>query len=356
MTKPMSSTTPSTSSSTSASSSSCRPDTTQSSCKNSIDHTTSTTTTTTTTTSDLPVDYTKQTIVPPKTALQLLEEERAKQASSVRLCLLSDERFPLVNVTQLAGPAGSGKTQAALTLCTSMVVQQEGCQVVYLLVGDANRTQVTTRRLQSMLTQQNPTASSNQIRQWLSQIWLLWVCNQEILEDDVLESRLPTLLHQQASKIQLIVLDDIASLFRHGELNQSTRLTPEYYSNRTSHMFHISSRLKQLSSQFQIPCLILNQVTASLSSTATASSSSLSSTVEPALGLSWAQCCNTTWMISRIEHADNKRRRLHCLSSPHMDTNTFLDFVIEAVGTIPIDLTTSPDGLLQARKEQREQR
>ena len=54
----------------------------------------------------------------PKSALSLLEEER----SNPKLCLIEHPSFPLnLGLTELAGPAGSGKTQICLSTLVSYI-------------------------------------------------------------------------------------------------------------------------------------------------------------------------------------------------------------------------------------------
>jgi len=174
--------------------------------------------------------------------------------SPLRLCLLENPFYSLpLGITELAGPAGAGKTQIALSLCADCVRDQEleqnqqqqqqgrggghrrtedGNQrkAVYVRLGGSSRfLQIASRRLQQMLrsriaagshaegqprSQKPPLAELDErnVHDSLTRILVHWVCNPEELMD-LLRTNLPRLLRKHPG-ISVVVLDGIATLFR----------------------------------------------------------------------------------------------------------------------------------------------
>jgi hypothetical protein len=286
----------------------------------------------------------KASPVQPTDALSLLQEERAR----IKSCFLEhpDLALPL-GVTQLAGPAGSGKTQVSLSMCASSVLA--GRKAVYIMLGGSSNGLVKASiRLESMLAarlQNTPSAnmnintstrtSSRTIQDLLSQIWLHSVRNPDDLVE-CLSKKLPSLLAQHPG-ISVVILDNIATLFRY----QDDPGLANPWHTRSATLFQCSAICKQLSTQYQIPFLIINQVTTKLSnsnhplSSQSQSQSQHSSSLEPALGLSWSQCCNATWFLTR--HSESSTHRvLSCRRSPTTADHTSVEFTIEKEGTLAV--------------------
>jgi len=113
--------------------------------------------------------------------------------------------------------------------------------------------------------------------------------NEKELETKVMES-----------KIGLIVLDSMSGLFRRWEDNHSQIDRPNVkqktnfanhnkYSIRSGEFFRTSSRLKWLSENYNVPIVVVNQMTSKLEN------------LQPALGLSWSYCINTRFLLTRNE-------------------------------------------------------
>ena len=111
-------------------------------------------------------------VVTPVSALELLRGRRKEKKSSF-LCLVQNPHFALpLGITELAGPAGVGKTQIALSLCADCVLhQQEDVnensdsrnthKAVYIQLGGSSRfLRTASRRIQSMLKSRLTTATS----------------------------------------------------------------------------------------------------------------------------------------------------------------------------------------------------
>ena len=95
--------------------------------------------------------------------------------------------------------------------------------------------------------------------------------------------------------VALIVLDSIADLFRLGNGDGAvidTTSTKTAITQRSFLLFEISSILRSLSDQYGIPILVINQVSSDFSSTQQGG-------VVPTLGLSWANCINTSYLLRR---------------------------------------------------------
>jgi RecA/RadA recombinase len=305
---------------------------------------------------------TKTAAVAPKTALALLQEHRASK--SKRLYLLqrnndndvskrdADEWMALENgIHELAGEAGTGKTQVALSLCMQAaitavtataaitavtpapapnpVTNKKGCRAIYISLGKASMPKVLQRlsQMSEAWTKQNAvdvdqqhspsnatTSTSTPVTpvQVLSRIMTRAVVNQDDLFD-LLRHEMAALLEQETD-CQVIVLDSVADLFR--GLNHEVKASgggtskkqddKNLAADRSATLFSLAAILKQFSDKYHIPIVVLNQVTARISNQPSASSSSSfssSSAVLPALGLSWANCVNTSYILTRQETA-----------------------------------------------------
>lgn len=306
-------------------------------------------------------------------------------SSSVLLCLLKSPFFSLpLGITELAGPAGVGKTQIALSLCADCVQQQGEYQsktkAVFIQLGGSSRfLQTASRRLEQMLRSRiaatavvrNSSDTSTQYRHaqyqyfddetahdCLTRILVHWVCNSEELMV-LLRTSLPRLLRMH-NTTSVVVLDGIANLFRLLPERQQHRL---YCSNfkkndranrsnpwhdRAVTFFQISNLCKELSSRFEVPFVVLNECTSRIP---TAVEQQPKAVLEPALGLAWSQCVNCSFFVSREStrtsntttvpwrndgkikqssrenNCNNEKnqknvchRILHCLKAPHVSS------------------------------------
>jgi RecA/RadA recombinase len=305
--------------------------------------------------------------IAPKTALTLLREHRASKSKRLYLLQRSndndvdiskqekDEWMALGNgIHELAGEAGTGKTQVALSLCMQAaisavtptmaaaaeaellnpVTNKKGCRALYISLGKASMPKVLQRLLQmaEAWTQQNAaaaaaldqqqqqqqqqqhsttttsTSTATTAVQVLSRIMTRAVVNQDDLFD-LLRHEMPALLERETD-CQVLVLDSVADLFRGmnhevksvggGKKQDNKNLAAD----RSATLFSLAAILKQFSDKYHIPIVVLNQVTARISNQPSLSSTfSSSSAVLPALGLSWANCVNTSYILTRQEIA-----------------------------------------------------
>ncbi|XP_041660944.1 DNA repair protein XRCC3 isoform X1 [Cheilinus undulatus] len=261
--------------------------------------------------------------------------------SSLRLsvgCPVLDELLrgglPAGSVTELAGESGAGKTQLALQICLSVQypVQHGGLHsgAVFISTEDA----FPSRRLQQLIREQ-PNLRSD-IPQSLidtinfsNNIYIEHAADLDSLQVCVTR-RVPLLLTR--GLVRLVVIDSVAALFR-SEFQASDWL------ERNRQLISFSSKLHQLSQEYDIPVLCVNQVTDVFSTSddtlgySTQSNADmefltvnipLSSSVSPALGLAWANQVTVRLMMQRLQrtvsHGDQQSalRRLEVVFAPHL--------------------------------------
>jgi len=240
-------------------------------------------------------------IIQPKTALVMLKE-RANNPWRLPLLLLSEnEHFDLrLGVTEIVGAAGCGKTQMALSTCVNCACNQRREQIndnsfgkaIYVSMGEGTTKQMIARRLDQISRYRiSKNSTKNQTaKSILNRIITRFVPNQDEFEQFILYD-LPSFL-QTDSAVGLIVLDSIASMFRTDEMNDEL-----FAVNRSSLLFQLSAQLKKLSEVHNIPIVVINQVTGDFSMSETLS--------RPALGLSWENCVNQSFLLTRREVIKN---------------------------------------------------
>merc|ERR1711971_908284 len=119
----------------------------------------------------------------------------------------------------------------------------------------------------------------------LSSVYIQYIPNEEDLETFLRNLREKSF--RKGEDIRLIVLDSIATLFR---IPETTSNKKQFYIQRSNLLFRIASYLKLISDLYHIPIIIINQAT-----------TSSSSSVIPSLGLSWSNCINTRFFVTRKE-------------------------------------------------------
>ena len=142
-------------------------------------------------------------------------------------------------------------------------------------------------------------------RQLLERIQLSSVLNEEDLFE-LLAGKLQKQMARHKGHIKILILDSIADLYRGGGAYGGGAVEAK------AQLFHIAALLKKLSHQFQVPVLVINQVVAVVQSKQNVVGTRLSSILplprdglKPALGLSWANCVNTSYLTSRKEIFSN---------------------------------------------------
>ena len=320
--------------------------------------------------------------VEPVTALSLLHRQQptaaavSNSSSFTGAALLQHPQWQLFpgTITEIAGPAGVGKTQMALTLCADSVMLHQKAVYIALGGGSSSSLGMAARRLRCMLVARLRIHGSKATRalsdeviqqQYLRNVFFQWVRNTEEFME-LLRLGLPRLLdsHQHPSAAgggtRVVVLDGIANLFRHAEHHEYI-LDRNYWQERSSTFFQLSTLCKMLSEKYQVPFVILNQATTRIQDEGIPSGrstnsydTSTTSRLEPALGLSWRQCINASFFIdntdSMIRSSNNdptqppdsssappltrRRRRMVCLKSPRVSSQAVIEFYIDPRGTV----------------------
>jgi RecA/RadA recombinase len=300
-----------------------------------------------------------QIVSQPVSALNLLLEERRERQN--RPCFLQHPELALpLGITQLYGAAGAGKTQLALSMCADCVFRNQ--QAIYIGLGGSNSVGMASKRLKTMVTARLGTTQHNHhgvfslssedisVHSLLSNIFLHWVPNGEDLLD-LVEGNLRQFLHFHPN-VSLVVLDGIANLFR-----QPDGSIPNFWQERSTTFFQLSSRCKFLSSVYKVSFLVINGVTTRIRDEAVVGGfgTGTKQSLEPALGLSWNQCVNSTFLVSKettmntpkgtLKNSDDPshtpparviRRVLRCQKSPSLPPEASLDFYVDYGGTYRI--------------------
>lgn len=293
-----------------------------------------------------------------------------------------------LGITELAGEAGSGKSQIAMSLCVQAVLQQQQQQqqhtngttkAIYISLagGQASlsriahrMSQISDARLVQQQQQQQHATSQRPSESVLSQILTHSIRNHDDLFT-LLREDLPARLQGQAlthpphhsHPVALIVLDSIADLFRLGNGDDVVDVDKTAIAQRSYRLFEIAALLRALSDQYGIPVLVVNQVSSNLSNdlntSKNCSSSGKSSTTIPTLGLSWANCVNTSYLVRRKSEAlyhrssssnstgngqtgeratpTRRGRQLFLTKSSTNISNRRALFEIERRGVVPVD-------------------
>lgn len=352
----------------------------------------------------------------PVSAFSMLQSIRYAENSPRGLCLVPSQSQQLnaqdslnhsawlrlgLGVTELAGEAGSGKSQIAMSLCVQAVLngqqpqsQQSGSDLstraIYISLsgGGASVSRIAHRmqqmvdaeqqhRYQLLQQQQNVNANlrrgpyyqpsfdnfrrseesqkghsrppvvgeEQSSQQVLAQILTLSLRNQDDLFS-LLRRELPEVLQQQQhppprmvnhavqghtnhaldNGVALIVLDSIADLFRLGNGDDSC-MDSTSIARRSLVLFELASVLRELSSRYNVPFLVINQISSSLQTNANI----------PTLGLSWENCVNTSYMVRRqrtLKQDNSKARQLFLTKSSSHAVNQRVAFHIEPRGIV----------------------
>jgi DNA-repair protein XRCC3 len=228
-------------------------------------------------------------------ALELLERARKNQLRS-HIALLrpakdgKDGHFPLrLGITEIAGSAGCGKTQIVLGACVATASKLQS-KAMYLSLGEGTSQPAIAHRLSQMAQQriaQRCKMQNQTVNEVLNRIVTRFIRNQEEFSLFIFHE-LPQILEKD-KQFAFVAMDSIAAMFRANDHCEVVNAA-----ERSCILFKIAVKLKELSGTHGIPILIVNQVTADFSS-------NNSSSVQPALGLSWANCVNERYLLSRRE-------------------------------------------------------
>lgn len=265
----------------------------------------------------------------PRTALYLFRQQNQPEQHRTLISLLlpstsSDNvgnatpALRLYNgITEIAGEAGSGKSQIAMSLCVSAILPpltpgnpfSRSNKAIYIWTGGTTSHSIATiihRRLRQMIQRRLPSSSDASFSK-LEEIALanIYIKSSSTIDQfkDLLgmhhhqkkTGELEMLLQRERGSVKLVVIDSIGGLFRTPEEENDDR----FISQRATALFQAAAILKRLSDIFNFPVLVVNQVSSVLTGDGLAHSSTSNGTKQqqPSLGLSWSNCINTRYMI-----------------------------------------------------------
>lgn len=252
------------------------------------------------------------------TAWQLLQQRQQQcdtNTSSVSLIPHATEPCLQLNspgIYELVGAAGSGKTQLALQWALTVAQSQEKHgtprSVYYLCLSSLSP---KLERLQQIVTEQKSVNSTKDkldaADSVLDRIW-----TRRIVQIDDFWDVLQEL--SQRTDVHAVVLDSLADLFRGGDSLNNV-------SERSNQLFRVAQQLLQ----WNIPCLVLNQVQLE---------------DRPALGLSWAHCVTRRYRIVQATTASTstsgRRRSLTLEHAPDFGPHQ-ASFEIHRRGIVPVN-------------------
>jgi Rad51 len=217
----------------------------------------------------------KKTLISPTSALQLWRLQQDITSHSSGIHLLSDHcpwtRLDGGRIYELAGAAGTAKTQLALQAC--LLCAKKGYDCTYLsLKGTRTNTMVhLAHRLNQMIPSSvTHTTTYEQQHDILSRIHLRGIRNGDELANLIVTAKNSS---TSTRPMRLLVMDSLADLFRADP-------TTDYPQRALQFLQLVQSWRRDYPT---MPILILNQVTLH--------------DALPALGLTWAHCVNASFLV-----------------------------------------------------------
>ena len=308
---------------------------------------------------------TLQDMAPAASASTLLSDVRQSIRLSVgcpQLDAALGGGLDMTGITEIAGEAGSAKTQLALQLMLqAQLPQQDGGLsggAIYLH-GDTASCEGAMRRLDTLAEAYAAKYAAIGCTADLlkNQIYIMPIDSPEDLWK-VVDQSVPQFLGERC--IRLLVLDSIGGVYRTsaeeavaaatatGSEVPAGTIRAAAHGERAQHAMHLAARLKQLGAQYNLAVVIINQVSdkpidedrrrscAPWELGVSGGSDRTATAVKvPALGAAWSCCVNTRLVLTRTvipgggdgEHAVARggsssscwRRRLHIAWSPRCE-------------------------------------
>ena len=207
---------------------------------------------------------------------------------------------------------------------------------IYVSMGEGTTQQQIGQRLHQMITERYPNNDSNGASILLKRIITKKINNEDEVMD-FLFHELPNRLLSSKNKVGVLVLDSIAGIY---QCQEDAIQNSNYYVQRSTIFFQIATQLKKLSLQFNLHILVVNHVTYSIAY----------ETLIPSLGLSWSNCINTRYLLSRNQKQNTTTttnttttvRSIQVIKSSHLTTKQISYFQIEKSGCRHVSI--NPNG------------
>ena len=250
------------------------------------------------------------------------------------------------SITEIAGEAGTGKSQLALQLMLQVQLPPHlgglGGGAIYL--NTELNSDPTMKRLHTMgaAFAERHRAIGADVETLKHHVYVLSIETSEDLWDTV-DSRLPAFIAQQMKdptgmEVRLLVIDSLGALLRAWETHPQADAATSA-KERARYVQKLAARLKQISAAFKVAVVVLNQVAdkpfdeaqrraaAPWERGPCATPDGMGARV-PALGAAWASCVNTRLVLTReatageaegVQHPPSAwRRELHVAWSPRL--------------------------------------
>mmetsp|Transcript_11957 Transcript_11957/g.38044 ORF Transcript_11957/g.38044 Transcript_11957/m.38044 type:complete len:326 (-) Transcript_11957:271-1248(-) len=250
---------------------------------------------------------------PPQSALFLERDPRhARRLSTgcARIDACLGGGFDAHGLTEIAGAAGTGKTQLVLQCMLQAQLPPAigglGGGAVFLH-ADTPSYLAPMKRLEEL---SHSFAAKHAALGATSGLLMSFVHVMQLHSADALWQTLKDTEWLRTKQVRLVVIDSVAGLFRTSDEEGGSRAAAAY--ERSRQLLRLAARLRQLSDAFDVAVLVVNQVTdkpldtpAAASVSAAEAEACLSgggdSLRVPALGLSWSSSVNTRLLLTRHE-------------------------------------------------------
>ncbi|XP_043481383.1 DNA repair protein XRCC3-like [Leptopilina heterotoma] len=246
-------------------------------------------------------------------AFTLLEKESFLTSGCSKIDSALRGGFSRKGITQIYGNAGTGKTQFALQLCLTVQIPDLPKYLPSGAIYICTEAAFPTVRLQELLRKshiaKNYSISGDRIFvQHIPAVEKLEVCICE---------KVPDFMQQQ--RIGLLIVDSIAAPYRdeydENELRQ-----------RAKSLRKIGKQLYSISSEYKIPVVCINQVSAKINN----ETSGISENEEiPTLGIIWSNLITNSIRLSRR----NDQRFMHTVHSSYLPQTT-IEYEIRDIGVV----------------------
>lgn len=208
------------------------------------------------------------------------------------------------HITEIAGEAGSGKTQLCLQLALQVQLPPErgglGGGAIYIgTEGNFPQRRLDQlheafrRKHNDLFPTRSRAGSAQDPSSLLHNIYIKSVSSIEQLFQSMLK-QVPLLVQQR--NVRLVIIDSIAALLRHEYGSGAAQII-----ERSRVLFSQANQLKQIADQLQVVVVVINQVTDYVDDSRLITSDLISTKkrVVPALGLAWSNCINTRLLLTK---------------------------------------------------------